>query len=201
VKLHLEDVDFETAMKVLTAETGTFWKPLNAKLFFVAADTQEKRKAFDTVIEQTFVLPEDTSPQEVSDVVKAVRDLTGTQRVQQSLSAHSLTIRDTVPRVRLAGAVIKDLEQPHREVLLDMDFLEVDRNEASKLGITPPSKTTVYHVPDNLVNSLRTAPSYTALLTLLTSIIGIGAAGGIASLASLPPLGAFGGGKSTFLVT
>jgi type II secretory pathway component GspD/PulD (secretin) len=201
VKVRLEDVDFETAMKVLTAESGTFWKALNAKLFFVAADTQEKRKAFETVIEQTFMLPEDTTPQEVSDVVKAVRDLTGTQRVQQSLSAHSLTIRDTVPRVRLAGALIKDLEQRHGEVLLDMEFLEVDRNQASKLGITPPSKTTVYHVPDNLVNSLHTAPSYTALLTLLTSILGAGATGGIASLASLPALGAFGGGKSTFLVT
>lgn len=202
VKLRLDDVDFETAMKVLTAETGTFWKPLNAKLFFVAADTQEKRKAFDTVIEQTFVLPEDTSPQEVSDVVKAVRDLTGTQRVQQSLSAHSLTIRDTVPRVRLAGAVIKDLEQRHGEVLLDMEFLEVDRNQAAKLGITPPSSLSVYDVPPNLVSALRTAPSYTALLTLLSSIFGTVASGGLTSLASaIPPIAAFGGGKTTFLVT
>jgi type II secretory pathway component GspD/PulD (secretin) len=202
VKLRLENVDFDTAMKVLTAETGTFWKVLNAKTIFVAADTQEKRKAFETVIEQTFVLPEDSTPQEISDVVKAVRDLTGTQRIQQSLNAHSLTIRDTVPRVRLAAAMIKDLERSHGEVLLDMHFLEVDRNMATKLGITPTTKISVYHVPSNLVGALRTAPSYTALLTLLSSIFGTVASGGITSLASaIPPIGAFGGGKTTFLVT
>jgi len=202
VKLRLENVDFDTAMKVLTAETGTFWKPLNAKMFFVAADTQDKRKAFETVIEQTFVLPEDSTPQEISDVVKAVRDLTGTQRIQQSLNAHSLTIRDTIPRVRLAGAVIKDLEQSHGEVLLDMQFLEVDRDMATQLGITPPAKLSMYSVPPNLASALRSAPSYTALLTLLSSIFGAAASGGLTSLASaIPPIAAFGGGKTTFLVT
>ena len=202
VKLRLEDVDFQTAMKVLTAETGTFWKALNSKLIFVAADTSEKRKALDTVIEQTFLLPDSTTPTEMSDVVRAVRDLTGTTRIQQSLNAHTVTIRDTVPRVRLAGAVIKDLEQSHGEVLLEMQFLEVDRNNAMKLGITPPPNLKMYSVPPNLASALRTAPSYTALLTLLASIFGTAATGGLSSLASaIPPIAAIGGGKTTFLLT
>src|SRR5215470_2131590 len=53
VKLRLDDVDFETAMKVLTAQTGTFWHALNAKLIFVAADTTEKRRTYEPQIEQT----------------------------------------------------------------------------------------------------------------------------------------------------
>jgi Flp pilus assembly secretin CpaC len=202
VKLRLEDVDCDTAMKVLALETGTFWKPLNSKLIFVAADTAEKRKAFETVVEQTFMLPDSVSSTEMADVVKVVRDLTGTQRVQQSANAHSLTIRDTIPRVHLAGAIIKDLEQAHGEVLLEFQFLEVDRNNAMKLGITPPASLTVYSVPPNLASALRTAPSYTALLTLLASIFGTVATGGITSLASaIPPIAAFGGGKTTFLLT
>src|SRR5271167_3898836 len=32
VHLRVSDVDFETAMKVLAAESGTFWRPLNEKL-------------------------------------------------------------------------------------------------------------------------------------------------------------------------
>jgi type II secretory pathway component GspD/PulD (secretin) len=202
VRLRLEDVDFETAMKVLSLETGTFWKPLNEKLIFVAADTAEKRKAFDTVIEQTFVLPDSVSSNEMADVVKAVRDLTGIQRVQQSLNAHSVTLRDTVPRVHLAGAIIRDLERAHDEVLLEFQFLEVDRNNAMQLGLTPPANLTVYSVPPNLISALRTAPSYTALLTLLASIFGTAATGGLTSLSSaIPPIVAFGGGKSTFLLT
>lgn len=202
VKVRLDDVDFDTAMKVLSLETETFWKPLNAKLIFVAADTAEKRKAFDTVIEQTFVLPDSASSTEIADVVKAVRDLTGAQRIQQSANAHSLTIRDNVPRVHLAGAIIRDLEQAPGEVLLEFQFLEVDRNNAMKLGITPPASLTVYSVPPNLVSALHTAPSYTALLTLLASIFGTAATGGLSSLATaIPPIAAFGGGKSTFLLT
>ena len=202
VKLRVDDVDFDTAMKVLTMETGTFWTALNSKTIFVAADTAEKRKAFETVIEQTFELPESVSPAEVSDVVKAVRDVTGSNRIQQSLASHSLTIRDTVPRVRLAGAVIKDLEHGHGEVLLDMQFLEVDRNNARKLGITPSTSTTIYHVPSNLESQLRSATTYTQLLTLVASIFGTAATGGVGSLVSaIPPFAAFGGGKTTFLVT
>ena len=201
VKLRLDDVDFDTAMKVLTLETGTFWRAIDPKLIFVAADTAEKRKAFEPEIEQTFVLPSSTTAAEMTEVVRAVRDLTGAQRIQQSLSAHSLTIRDTVQHVHLAGAVIQDLEKAQGEMLLEVDFLEVDRNNAQQLGITPPAKLSMYSVPPNLATALRSAPSYSALLTLLASIFGTAVTGGLSSLASsIPPIAAIGGGKTTFLL-
>src|SRR5260370_20024487 len=51
VRLRLDHVHFDTAMKVMTLETGTFWRPLNPKLIFIAADTAQNRKAFDMDIE------------------------------------------------------------------------------------------------------------------------------------------------------
>jgi type II secretory pathway component GspD/PulD (secretin) len=195
VKLELPDVDFDTAMKVLTAETGTFWKALSANMLFVAADTSEKRKAFETVIEQTFPLPESDSSTEMADIVKAVRDLTGAQRVQLSIGSHSVIIRDTVPRVRLAGAIIRDLEQGHGEVLLDLEFLEVDRNEATQLGITPPASATLYYLDPPLLDQLRAATSLTQVLGILGPTLGI------TSLTSFPSVTGFGGGKTTFLIT
>jgi len=195
VKLNLQDVDFNTAMTVLTIETGTFWKAVNSKLMFVAADTTEKRKAFDPVIEETFVLPDSSSPADMTEVVKAVRDLTGIQRVQQSQDAHSVTIRDTVPRVRLAGAIIKDLEQARGEVLLDFDFLEVDRNKATQLGILPPASATLYYLDPPLLTQLRAATSVGAALAILSSALGT------TSATTIPNLAAFGGGKTTFLIS
>jgi len=206
VKFHLENVDFETVMTVLTAQTGTFWRPLNPKLIFVAADTTEKRKQFDQEVEQTFALPASVSTTEMSDLVRALRELTGVQHVQQSVAAHTITIRDTVPRVHLAGALIQQLEHAPGEVLLEIDFLEVDRSNASKLGITPPSQTRLISVDSVLARQLRSAPTLTALLTLLASVfggpLGAAAAGGLGSLASaIPPIAAIGGGKTTFLLT
>jgi len=201
VKLRLEDVDFETAMKVLTAQTGTFWHALNAKLIFVAADTAEKRRAYEPQIEQTFYLPGSTNATEMTEVVRAVRELTGAQRIQQSANAHSVTIRDTVPKVRLAGAIIDSLEKSPGEVLLEIDLLEVDRDNAAKMGITPPAKLSVYSVSPALASQLRSATSITALLTILASVFGTAASGGLTSLASaIPPIAAIGGGKSTFLL-
>ena len=202
VKLRLENVDFDTAMKVLGLETGTFWRALNSKLIFVAADTAEKRRAYEPEVEQTFVLPASMGGPEVTEIVRAVRELTGAQRVQQSLNAHSLTIRDTAARVQLAGAILRDLEKARGEVVIEMDFLEVDRGKAEQLGITPPSSVSVYSVPPNLISALRAAPSLTALLTILASVFGTSASGGLSSIASaIPPIIAFGGGKSTFLLT
>ena len=206
VRLRLQDVDFDTATKVLTAETGTFWRALNPKLIFVAADTAEKRKAFEQEIEQTFVLPASANSTDITELVRVVRELTGAQHIQQSLQSHSLTIRDTVQRVKLAGAIIKQIEQEHGEVLLEIELLEVDRSTALNLGITPPSSVRLVPVAPNLASQLRTAPSLTALLTILATVfggpLGAAASGGLSSLSSaIPPIVALGGGKSIFLLT
>src|SRR5271167_1232908 len=111
VRLHLTDVDFDTAINVLAAETYTFWHALNTKTFFVAADTAEKRKAYDPEIEQTFLLPASVEATEITDLTRAVRELTGTTHIQQSAAAHTITMRDTVARVQLASALIHQMER------------------------------------------------------------------------------------------
>jgi type II secretory pathway component GspD/PulD (secretin) len=203
VRLKLENVDFDTAMKVLTLETGTFWRPLNSKLIFVASDTQEKRKAYDMEIEEVFTLPSSVDSTEIAELVRALRELTGAQHIQQSVPTRTLTIRDTVQKVKLAGAIIHQVEQSRGEMLLEIQLLDVDRNNALKLGITPSTSIQLISPGSNLVNQLRSAQSITQLLTLLATIFGSPAAGGaVTSLSSLiPPLAVIGGGKSTFLLT
>jgi tetratricopeptide (TPR) repeat protein len=204
-RLRLPELDFYTVVKVLSLETGTFWRAQDAQTFFVAADTAEKRREFEPEVEQTLPLPAAVSTTDVGEVVRAIRDLTGITRVSQSYQNHSITVRGTVPRVRLAQEIVQNLEQAPGELLLEIDLLEVDRSNARNLGITPPTSLTLYSVPPSLANSLRSAPDLTSLLTLLAQVFGgaagLAAAGGIASLASaIPPIAAIGGGKSTFLL-
>jgi len=204
-RLHLQDVDFYTAMKVLGLETGTFWNAVDSKQFFVAADSSEKRRLYDPEIEQTIPLTSSVTSTEVGEVVRAIRELTGITRVSQSNSNRSITVRGTVQRVRLADEIVRNLEHGPGEVLLEIDLLEVDRTNATNLGITWPSSQRLVPVPANLANSLRSAPDLTSLLTLLAQVFGgpagALAAGGISSLASsIPGVAAIGGGKSTFLL-
>src|SRR6266849_6030252 len=204
-RLHLQEVDFYTAMKVLGMETGTFWHAVDSKQFFVAADTAEKRRMFDPEIEQTIPLTSSVTSTEIGEVVRAIRDLTGITRVSQSNPNHSITVRGTVQRVHLAEEIVRNLEHGPGEVLLEIDLLEVDRTNARNLGITWPTNQRLVPVPANLANSLRSAPDLTSLLTLLAQVFGgpagALAAGGISSLASsIPAVAAIGGGKSTFLL-
>jgi Flp pilus assembly secretin CpaC len=190
---------------VLGIETGTFWSAVDSKQFFVAADTAEKRRLFDPEIEESIPLPSSVTPTEVGEVVRAIRELTGIARVSQSNSAHAITVRGTVQRVHLANEIVRNLEHGPGEVLLEIDLLEVDRTNATNLGITWPSSQRLVPVPANLANSLRSAPDLTSLLTLLAQVFGgpagALASGGIASLASsIPAVAAIGGGKSTFLL-
>jgi len=202
VRFRVPDVDFDTAMKILSDVSGTFWRPVTAKLIFVAADTQQKRKDYDPEIEQTFPLTAAVDPTDMTEILRVVRDLTGIQHIQQSANAHAITVRDTVGKVRLAGNIIRQIEQARGEVLLQIDILEVDLNNARKLGITPPSSTRLIPVSSGLAQQVRSASSITALLTVLATIFGTAATGGLASLASaIPPIAAIGGGKTMFLLT
>ncbi len=202
VRLRLNDTDFDTAMKVLTAQTGTFWRPVDKQLIFVSADTAEKRKAYDLEMEQTFPLSASLDATEIADLVRVVREMTGIQHIQPSIAAHTVSVRDTVQRVRLAGNIIRAVEQTRGELLLDFDFLEVNRDNALKLGITPPSNIRLIPLDTNLAQQVRSANSLTQLLTLVASVFGTVATGGGASLAALiPPFAAIGGGKSMFLLT
>jgi Flp pilus assembly secretin CpaC len=203
VRLRLPEADFYTAMKVLTLETGTFWVAVDSKTFFVVADTIQKRRDFDPQVEQTFALPASATTTDIGELVRAIRELTGITRVSQSYPNHSITVRGSVPQVRLAQEIIQNVEQAPGEVLLEISLLEVDRSTARDLGITPPASLNLYSIPPNLAGALRSAPDLSSLLTLLTQVFGsaAGAAGGLASLASsIPPVAAIGGGKSTFLL-
>ena len=204
VRLGLPDVDFYTAVKVLGLQTGTFTSAVDSGTFYVAADNAQKRRDLDPQVEQTFALPASATTTDIGELVRVVRELTGITRVSQSYQNHAITVRGNVQHVRLAEQIVENLEQPPGELLLEIALLEVDRTTARNLGITPPASTSIYYVPQALASSLRSAPDLSSLLTLLAQVFG-GAAGvasgGLANLAaSVPPVIAFGGGKSTYLL-
>ncbi|HKW63479.1 MAG TPA: FG-GAP-like repeat-containing protein [Candidatus Acidoferrum sp.] len=202
VHLNIENVDFQNALKVLAAQTGTFWRPINAALMFVAADTPEKRRQFDLEAEQTFPLSSAISSEDATEVLRILRDITGSSRIGLDTRTHGITMRDTPEHLALAGALIQQMERARGELMLEIELLEVDKNIARKLGIEPPTSQRLIALPPNLLSQLSQANNITALQTLLAGIFGSAATGGSSSISSLiPPIVAVGGGKSTFLLT
>src|ERR1700722_16314827 len=206
VRLHTDNVDFPTALRVLSAETGTFSRPLTSTLLFVAQDTLEKHRQYGAQAEQTFVLPDSVGTEEMTELVRVLREMTGTTRVQLDTQSRSLSIRDTPERLALAGEIIHQSEKARGELLLEIEIREVDRTKARALGLLPPSTAELISLTPSLISQLRQAKDISTLVTLLASIFGNGSSSGSAgsslNLSSLiPPLTVLGGGKTTFLLT
>jgi type II secretory pathway component GspD/PulD (secretin) len=202
IRFRVSDVDFDTAMRLLSEETNTFWFAVDARTFFVAADTANKRRDYDPEIKKMILLPASETNDEMTESMRMVRDIVGLRRTELDLKTHSITVRDTPENVALAEAILKDVQQPLGEFLLEVDLLEVDRNAARDLGITPPSSASTFSVSTGVIRELQQAQSSGTLLQAIQSIFGSQnslALGGAA--AAIPPLIAFGGGATLFLAT
>ncbi|HKT47813.1 MAG TPA: FG-GAP-like repeat-containing protein [Candidatus Acidoferrales bacterium] len=200
VKLKLEGVDFGTAATVLERETATFWNAVDSTTFFVAADTPAKRKEFEPVAEQTFTLAESASPEDMTEVLRILRDISGATRLQLNTGSRTITIRDTPEKLAMASELIRQMEKARGEIMLEFELLEVDRDAMRNLGVKFPTQAQLFSIPTNIQSQLSQAKDLNTLLTLLAGIFGTAATGGtIGSV--VPPIVKIGGGKSTFLLT
>jgi tetratricopeptide (TPR) repeat protein len=194
VKFRADDVDFYMAMSLLESQTGSFWRPLNPTLIFVTAETPQKRKDYGVQAEQTFALPASVGPEEMTEALRLVREITGASRLSLDTRSRSITMRDSPEKLALAGTLIRDLERARSEVLLEIELLEVDRGKAEKLGITPPASSQLLTLSSSNVKALSQATSITNLITLATQIFGA------STVQALTHSVLVGGGLSTFLL-
>jgi tetratricopeptide (TPR) repeat protein len=195
VRLRLHDVDVYTALSVLGTQTGTFYRALNPTLIFVTNDNPEKRKQFAPEAQQVFSLPASVAPDEMTELLRVVRDITGATHIELDTRSRTITIRDTPAHLALAGHLIQEVEKARGEVLLDIELLEVDRGAMQKLGLTPPSSTSLILITPN---DLARLASSTDLANLLTNAQNVFTGKGFSSI---PPFILLGGGLSTFLLT
>jgi Flp pilus assembly secretin CpaC len=195
VHLQVDGVDFSTAMALLGSQSGTLWRPLNPTLMFIAPDTPEKRRQYALEAEQTFPLSAAVGPEDVTEMLRVLRDITGGTRIDIDTRSRTITMRDTPERLALAGELIEQLEKARGEVMLEIELLEVDRNKARALGITPPASEQLIGLNTSDINKLKAS---TTLTNLLTNIQQVFAAKGFSGIPAVVPIG---GGLSTFLLT
>jgi len=192
VQLDLQDIDFATALRVLGQATGTFWKPLTKRLFFVAPSTTQKRKDYEVSIVRTVLLASSETNEQMTELSRLVREIAGITRTDLDTKSRTLTMRASPQAMAVATGIIEDLERPPDELILEIEVMEVDRNNNLDAGLTGPQTATIYSIPSNAAQLVQQGGA-AALNALLTQVFG--------SASSIPPVFAFGGGKTTFLGT
>lgn len=192
VQLDLQDMDFATAARVLGQATNTFWRPLTKHLFFVAPNTTQKRKDYEVSIVRTVLLASSETNEQMTELSRLVREIAGIVRTDLDTRSRTLTMRASPQAMAVATGIIEDLQRPPDELILELEVMEVDRNNNLTAGITGPQTATIYSIPSNAAQLVQEGGA-TALNALLTSVFG--------SASAIPPVLAFGGGKTSFFYT
>src|ERR1700738_4860488 len=195
VRLQLDNVDFNTAVSLLGSTTGTFWMPVHATLMFVAPDTAEKRRQFGLQAEQTFPLPSSASPEDMTELLRMLREITGATRIDLDTSSHTITMRDAPERLALAAELIHQVDRARGELMLEIELLEDDLNKAQQLGITPPASAQAFLINPSDIRALQKATDLNNALTILGQLLSA------KGLSSIPGFTLLGGGYTTFLLT
>ncbi len=190
-RLQVKQADFNTAMMLLGQETNTFWVPVDARTFFVAQNNQAKRRQYAPHVVRTVVLPNSVTPDKMTETMRLIREIAGIHRIELDTRTHTLTLRDTPETVALAMGIIAEIEPVQGELMLEIEILEVNRNAARKLGITPPSASQLITFSEADIRAVEQAKNTSELLAIVQRVFGT----------TVPPVVALGGGRSLFLVT
>ena len=139
ITVDLTNVTLEEALDQVAVMTRTFWKPLTRNTILVLPDTTVKRREQEQQVLKTFYLSNTITPQELTEVVTAIRSLLETRRIQQVNSMNAIIIRDTPDKVAIAEKIIRDVDKAKPEVIVDVTVLEVRRDKAQQIGLFPTS--------------------------------------------------------------
>jgi general secretion pathway protein D len=134
--VELNNTSIENALDYLGVLTKTFWKPLTENTVFVAEDNVTKRRDYDDDVVKVFYVTNATSVQEFQEIATAIRSLTEIRRVYTYNAQKAMLIRGTVDQMALAEKLIRDLDKPKAEVVVDVIVMEANRGRTRDLAAT-----------------------------------------------------------------
>ncbi|MBI4460013.1 MAG: hypothetical protein HY648_08140 [Acidobacteria bacterium] len=137
VTVELNNVTLEEALDQVSVLTKTFWKALTRNTILIIPDTAVKRREQEQQVIKTFYLSNTITPQELTEVITAIRTLLETRRIQQVNSMNAIIIRDTPDKVALAEKIIRDVDKAKPEVVVEATVMEVRRDRVQQLGLAP----------------------------------------------------------------
>jgi len=154
VRFDIENVNFAEAMEAATRVTKTFWIPLSGSQMYIVSDTVENRKNFERMALRTFYLSDISTPQEMTDIVNALRTLLDIHFVQQNALQSTITVRAPIPVVEVATQLIESLAGGRPQLMLDVRVYQVSSSLMRQLGTQLPTQFNVFNISPALLASL-----------------------------------------------
>ena len=145
VRLDIDDVDFETAARVLGMLTNSFWVPLDGRRAVVASDNRENRQKFMRQDLETVYLS-GLSDDELKEVENIAKNAFEVQQVSSSPSARTITLRAPPDTLSAFNATMRSLLDGKSQVVLDVRMIQVAHNTNRNTGAQFPQSITAFNV-------------------------------------------------------
>jgi general secretion pathway protein D len=205
VIFNVDDVDFFTALKLVSDVSKTMWSALSARQILIANNNPENHKQFDRMSLATFTLPSHSTPQEVQEVVTALRTLFDLRFVSPGQTAGVVEVRAPSPILNACATLLAQLNNQRPQVMLDVQVFQISHQMTRNIGLHIPNTFNLYNIPAGALAALG-GQNIQELINQLIASGGINQAGSTALsglLAQLQgqqnsifsqPLATFGGG-------
>ncbi len=132
--LELTNATIEDALNYVAMTTRAFWKPITANAIFVTQDTPQKRNDYEEQVARIFYISNVSSQQDLTDIVNGIRQMIPSIRMSPVLSQNALVVRGTADQVALTEMLIRNLDRPKAEVVVDVIVMEVNLSNTRDLG-------------------------------------------------------------------
>ncbi len=143
IRFQINEADFPTAMRALTAATGTFLFPIANDHVYVARDTEEKRSQLEPQILLTFPLPDALDQKDLIEAANAVRGVLTLRAIGYDSPNRTVMVRDRVTRARVARSLLEAVLLPKAQVSFEVQILSVDEERTYHYGLALPTSFSV----------------------------------------------------------
>ncbi|MDE3167546.1 MAG: hypothetical protein KGN36_17220 [Acidobacteriota bacterium] len=124
VSVEFENATLEEALDYTAVLTKSYWKPLSSNTIFITIDNPNKRRDYEEQVAKVFYLQNVNGPQELQEIVNAVRSVADIQRFFPYNSQNAIIAKGSADQIALAGKILHDLDKPKNEVVVDIIVME-----------------------------------------------------------------------------
>ena len=143
-RLDVDDVDFETAARVVGLATASFYIPLDAHHVLAARDTRENRQQFTPLEFETVYLP-GLNATELTDVVNLAKNVFSAQQVVSEPGSGTITIRASHSAINAFNATMHELLDGRNQVMLEVRLIQLAHTNTRNTGVQPPQSISAYN--------------------------------------------------------
>lgn len=137
ITIFAKDVTFRQALKLLMSTNKLFMKKVSKDTIIIIPKNRAKIDQYQDLQIRTFYL----NSMQAKDMVNILRTMLETKKILINDKANAIILRDSPEKIRLAEKIIEANDREDAELMLDVQILEISRNEIEKIGLKLGSTT------------------------------------------------------------